>query len=87
MNLSEIIGENLRVIMEIKGRRVNELANEAGISRNTVTTLRKRKFKMIQINSLDKLSQCLEVSVADLVTEKVFYKGDEKHRAKSDNRK
>lgn len=87
MSLSKIIGENLRVIMAIKSRRVNELANEAGISRNTVTTLRKGKFKMIQINSLDKLSQCLEVSVADLVTEKAFYKGGEKHRTNSGNEK
>ncbi|ARW21834.1 helix-turn-helix domain-containing protein [Levilactobacillus brevis] len=87
MNLSEIIGENLRVIMAIRYRSITDIYNETGISRTTITSMRKGDFKMIQLNTLDKLAQCLEVSVADLVTEKAFYKGGGINRAKSDNRK
>ncbi|WP_024526795.1 helix-turn-helix domain-containing protein [Levilactobacillus brevis] len=87
MSLSEIIGENLRVIMAIRCRSITDIYNETGISRTTITSMRKGDFKIIQLNTLDKLAQCLEVSVADLVTEKVFYKGGEKHRINSGNEK
>lgn len=87
MSLSEIIGENLRVIMAIRCRSITGIYNETGISRTTITSMRKGEFKMIQTNSLSKLAQCLGVSVADLVTEKAFYKGGERNRTKSDDRK
>ncbi|MBT9676765.1 helix-turn-helix domain-containing protein [Levilactobacillus brevis] len=68
MELAEIIGENLRVLMAIRKMRVGELSTKSGISRNTITTLRKGKFKMIQTKSLQKLADCLNVTVAQLVT-------------------
>lgn len=68
MELAEIIGENLRVLMAIRKIRVGELSTKSGISRNTITTLRKGKFKMIQTKSLQALADCLNVTVAQLVT-------------------
>lgn len=68
MELAEIIGENLRVLMAIRKIRVGELSTKSGISRNTITTLRKGKFKMIQTKSLQTLADCINVTVAQLVT-------------------
>lgn len=68
MELAEIIGENLRVIMAIQGRNITDIYNETGIARSTITSIRKGKFKMIQTKSLQTLADCLNVTVAQLVT-------------------
>lgn len=87
MNLSEIIGENIRVNAAIKQLHLRDLVNATGLSKTALIRIKKGDFKMIRINTLDALAQCLEVSVADLVTEKAFYKGGERNRTKSDDRK
>lgn len=56
-----MIRNNLALLMTQKRRRVNELANETGISRNTITSTAQNKGKMIQLSTINKLCQSLEV--------------------------
>lgn len=67
--LNEIIAENLRVTMAIRQCKVKNLAKTTGLSRNTLTTLRLGKFKMVQLNSIDKICQALSITPADLFNE------------------
>ena len=48
-----------------KQRRVNEIANETGISRNTITSTSQNYGKMIQLETINKLCQSLNVSPTD----------------------
>lgn len=56
-----MIRNNLALLMTQKRRRVNELANDTGISRNTITSTAQNKGKMIQLSTINKLCQSLEV--------------------------
>lgn len=56
-----MIRNNLAILMAEKQRRVNELANETGISRITITSTRQNSGKMIQLATVNKLCQSLKV--------------------------
>jgi DNA-binding Xre family transcriptional regulator len=60
-----LIKNNLAVLMAKKQRRVNELANETNLSRHTITTTAQNDGKMIQLNTINKLCQALEVTPGD----------------------
>ena len=51
--------------MAQKQRRVNELSKETGISRNTISATMQNGGKMIQLNTINKLCQALEVTPGD----------------------
>lgn len=60
-----MLENNLRIIMAEKYVRVTELAKQTGLSRTTITSLKENKLKMIQLNSIDKLCQALDVTPAE----------------------
>jgi DNA-binding Xre family transcriptional regulator len=57
-----MIRNNLALLMAQKRRRVNELAAATGISRNTITSTTQNKGRMIQLETINKICQALEVS-------------------------
>lgn len=57
-----MIRNNLSVLMAQKQKRVTELANETGISRNTITSTAKSDGRMIQLETINKLCQALRVT-------------------------
>lgn len=60
-----MIRNNLALLMTQKRRRVNELANATGISRNTITSTAQNNGKMIQLSTINKLCQSLDVTPTD----------------------
>ena len=60
-----LIKNYLRIIMDEKYVRVTELAKQTGLSRTTITALKENKAKMIQLNTINKLCQALEVTPGD----------------------
>lgn len=60
-----MIRNNLALLMTQKRRRVNELANATGISRNTITSTAQNNGKMIQLSTINKLCQSLGVTPTD----------------------
>lgn len=51
--------------MEQRQIRVSELSKETGISRTTITSAKFNRGKMIQLNTINKLCQALEVTPED----------------------
>lgn len=60
-----LIKNNLAVLMEQRQIRVSELSKETGISRTTITSAKFNRGKMIQLNTINKLCQALEVTPED----------------------
>lgn len=73
-NLNKVIAENIRVLMAIRQIRAGELARNSGVSRNTLNSLRKGDFKMIQIRTLESVAKILDVTPAELLTKKASYR-------------
>lgn len=61
MDLSEIVAMNLKEIMNIKRVGISELSTMTKISRNTITNLRSGRTKMIQFQTIEKISKALNI--------------------------
>ncbi|KGH41366.1 hypothetical protein AMBR_LLDLPDMO_01761 [Lactiplantibacillus plantarum] len=68
-NTAMIIAENIRIQMAINNIHVTDMANNIGISRNTITNLKSGRMKMIQIRTLENVANYFEITVGELVTE------------------
>jgi len=60
-----LIKNNLALLMAQRQIRVSELSKETGISRTTITSAKFNRGKMIQLNTINKLCQALEVTPED----------------------
>lgn len=60
-----MIRNNLSVLMVEKRKKVVDLANDTGISKNTITSTAKNYGKMIQLETINKICQALNVSPTD----------------------
>lgn len=70
MELPEIIGENLRVIMAAKRYRIVDVVNGTSLSRGTLMHLRSGEFKDTGIMTLEKLAKFLDVGIDQLIIER-----------------
>ena len=73
-NPNKVIAENIRVLMAIRQIRVGELARDSGVVRNTINSLCKGDFRMIQIRTLESVAKVLDVTPAELLTKKASYR-------------
>ncbi|WP_461244914.1 helix-turn-helix domain-containing protein [Secundilactobacillus muriivasis] len=60
-----MIRNNLSVLMAEKRIKVVDLSNATGISKNTITSTAKNYGKMIQLETINKICQALDVSPTD----------------------
>lgn len=60
-----MLENRLRIILAERYLRVDKVAKDTGISRNTLTSLKQNKTKMIQLKTVDKLCQYLNVTPAE----------------------
>ncbi|CAC7213329.1 TPA: helix-turn-helix transcriptional regulator [Staphylococcus aureus] len=68
MKLNEVFATNLRVIMARDNVSVQDLHNETGVSRSTISGYKNGKAEMVNLNVLDKLADALGVNVSELFT-------------------
>ncbi|GAB5779678.1 hypothetical protein JMUB7515_27950 [Staphylococcus aureus] len=61
MKLNEVFATNLRVIMARDNVSVQDLHNETGVSRSTISGYKNGKAEMVNLNVLDKLADALGV--------------------------
>lgn len=54
-------------IMGDRRKNIQKVAEDTGLSRNTISMLYNEKAKRIDFQTLDKLCECLECDVADII--------------------
>lgn len=54
-------------IMGDRRKNIQKVAEETGLSRNTISMLYNEKAKRIDFQTLDKLCECLNCDVADII--------------------
>lgn len=62
-----MIKNNLRVIMAVQKRNISDLAIEAGVSRNTLTSLYHERGQGVKFETLDKICMALNCGISDLL--------------------
>lgn len=78
------IGHNIKEFLKIKGKTIKWLAEETGISVNTLYSITKRDSERINIDSLNKIAKCLEVPTEVLADiDLLFVSDDEKADSKT----
>lgn len=78
------IGHNIKEFLKIKGKTIKWLAEETGISVNTLYSITKRDSERINIDSLNKIAKCLEVPTEVLADiDLLFISDDEKVDSKT----
>lgn len=81
MTLQEGVARNLRVMLAERQIKKTDLADLSGISRNTLTSLTSDKTKMIQFETIEKISEALDVEPYELFKQK---KTDKQARKSAD---
>lgn len=66
MSLQEDVARNFRVMLAERRIKKSELSKVTGLSRNTLTTLASGKAKMIQFETIEKVSTVLEIEPSEL---------------------
>ncbi|MCY1584428.1 helix-turn-helix transcriptional regulator [Staphylococcus pettenkoferi] len=67
MNLNEVLGTNIRILMARDKITVSKLAKEAGIARSTITSYRDGHIKMINLEVLDTIADYFGVNASVLL--------------------
>lgn len=70
------IGYNIKEFLKIKGKTIKWLAEETGISVNTLYSITKRDSERINIDSLNKIAKCLEVPAEALADINLLFISD-----------
>ena len=63
MDSNEILSLNIRIHMAKNKKNISDLSKATGIARSTLTPLIKGQSKMIKFETLDKISNALNIPV------------------------
>lgn len=66
MILPEILAMNLKDAMDNENISITELSLKTKVSRNTITNLRSGRSKMIQFQTIEKISDALNINAYQL---------------------
>lgn len=62
MELHEVLAKNFRIYSAIEKKNIQDVHNETNISRTTISNIKNGLSKGIEFKTIEKISECLNIS-------------------------